>query len=593
MITYTIEHQQFNDFGMKKKTSESIMEILTFTGLSCSGKTFLMESLRTTSPDKFGQPIGITTRQPRVGEIPGADYIFLSKEEFEKLIEEKKLVAHVVYHDHYYGTRVEDILKLNEQGIIAMVPSAPDMVYAIKELHGDNVHLNSLYLNTPLEDINDRLKLRHFKEQHDWLQANPASNNKEKSDFFSKNMSIYDVRFGGIVHDSKYWPRGLIEEWEGTDKHIKYNFFLSKEDLRLVNEKEINDLYHKIKLIKNNPKQSLEKSMPSPTFKKPVRIIAIVGRSASGKSTLANELKAEYGLKEATSFTSRKARKGEVNGVAYHFVSQSEFAKRVADGEFVEHVEFNNHSYGLHRDEVMKIATEGKPVLAVVEPNGLNQIANYVYKQNMKALNDPTLPPWEVSAVWLNAPDDVLLTRLADRALADYKDATSTKEKQKVLITLGERWLSSNSVEREWELEARKEKDYVEYPQKLADPMEIPTYFNMVEMNIEAIDGALKDKATATNSSSVRDLLKSFAAHWISERFEEEDVKTALVKFDAPMEYDYRFERFDDTLDKNIMKKVVQMIGVSLKEEENFTEEDRDDYQSKAMINASKKSRMP
>jgi guanylate kinase len=45
-----------------------------------------------------------TTRAPRPGEQNGVSYNFVTREEFQKMIDEKKLVEHNLYADNYYGT---------------------------------------------------------------------------------------------------------------------------------------------------------------------------------------------------------------------------------------------------------------------------------------------------------------------------------------------------------------------------------------------------------------------------------------------------------------------------------------------------------
>lgn len=48
--------------------------------------------------------ISMTTRQPREGEVDGVDYFFKTKEEFQQLIKEDKLLEWAEYVGNYYGT---------------------------------------------------------------------------------------------------------------------------------------------------------------------------------------------------------------------------------------------------------------------------------------------------------------------------------------------------------------------------------------------------------------------------------------------------------------------------------------------------------
>ncbi len=57
-----------------------------------------------------------TTRSPRPDEKNGIDYIFKTKEEFEKLIEEDAFLEHAIVHGHYYGTPKKEVFELLEDG---------------------------------------------------------------------------------------------------------------------------------------------------------------------------------------------------------------------------------------------------------------------------------------------------------------------------------------------------------------------------------------------------------------------------------------------------------------------------------------------
>lgn len=55
--------------------------------------------------------ISATTREPREGEKNGIDYFFLTKEEFEKKIEENGLLEYEKIHNNYYGTLISEVEK--------------------------------------------------------------------------------------------------------------------------------------------------------------------------------------------------------------------------------------------------------------------------------------------------------------------------------------------------------------------------------------------------------------------------------------------------------------------------------------------------
>jgi guanylate kinase len=92
-----------------------------------------------------------------------------------------------------------------------------------------------------------------------------------------------------------------------------------------------------------------------------IPVLVITGPSGVGKGTLIKRLLERIpGLQLAVSATTRKPREGEVNGVDYHFLSDVDFDRRVAAGEFVEHAEYAGSRYGTLRSEL------GRPARAVV-----------------------------------------------------------------------------------------------------------------------------------------------------------------------------------------------------------------------------------
>lgn len=97
-------------------------------------------------------------------------------------------------------------------------------------------------------------------------------------------------------------------------------------------------------------------------------MIVIVGESASGKSTVAQQLVEHYDFKQIITYTTRPPRKGEKDGIDYHFVTDEEFAKLKAEGFFAETAKYNEWSYGSAKKDY-KMDT-----VAVLTPRGLRSI---------------------------------------------------------------------------------------------------------------------------------------------------------------------------------------------------------------------------
>ena len=71
-------------------------------------------------------------------------------------------------------------------------------------------------------------------------------------------------------------------------------------------------------------------------------IIVLVGKTASGKTTVANELCKNHGYKRIITYTTRPMRDNEVQDVDYHFISDEEFNKMVKNNEFTEYKRYDS-----------------------------------------------------------------------------------------------------------------------------------------------------------------------------------------------------------------------------------------------------------
>jgi guanylate kinase len=101
----------------------------------------------------------------------------------------------------------------------------------------------------------------------------------------------------------------------------------------------------------------------------------ITGPSGVGKGTLIRGLMQRLPqLELSVSATTRAPRPGEREGVDYHFLSDQEFDRRVAAGDFVENAEYSGHRYGTLRSELDRRTEAGVPVVLEIEVQGARQV---------------------------------------------------------------------------------------------------------------------------------------------------------------------------------------------------------------------------
>jgi guanylate kinase len=109
-------------------------------------------------------------------------------------------------------------------------------------------------------------------------------------------------------------------------------------------------------------------------------VLVVTGPSGAGKGTLIHELVERVpGIEVTVSATTREQRLGERDGREYWFLSDEEFLRRVADGEFLEQVEYvSGHRYGTLRSELERIAGNGHVPLLELETEGALRVKHEV-----------------------------------------------------------------------------------------------------------------------------------------------------------------------------------------------------------------------
>ncbi|MBQ8634956.1 guanylate kinase [bacterium] len=164
-------------------------KLIIFTGPSGVGKGTILADFFKKADNNIVYSISNTTRTPRDGEINGMHYFFVSKQEFEKMIEENQFLEHACYSGNYYGTNKKFVdekikegksvlLEIELQGALQVMQKRPDAI--------------TIFIKPPsFEELENRLRGRHTESEESiqkrLLAAHDELNNADKFHYIIEN----------------------------------------------------------------------------------------------------------------------------------------------------------------------------------------------------------------------------------------------------------------------------------------------------------------------------------------------------------------------------------------------------------------------
>lgn len=191
--------------------------VLVLSAPSGAGKSSLIKSLA--QKQQLQYSISYTTRAPRLGEVEGKDYYFVTQEQFFYLMKGGAFVETTKIHGHYYGTPWKNFLQkesaFDEEHWVTLDIDIPGFL-ALKEKIPS---LLSIFILPPsLSALQDRIKQRQPTISSHELRTRLESAQQE-----ILQAALYDYT---IINDD--FDRALNE----------LNFILSCEKLKNTRRKK-------------------------------------------------------------------------------------------------------------------------------------------------------------------------------------------------------------------------------------------------------------------------------------------------------------------------------------------------------------------
>lgn len=134
--------------------------VVVISGPSGSGKTTIVSRLLAESPVPLVKSISATTRPPRVGEVDGREYRFLSPEEFAARRDRGEFLEHAEVHgrDCWYGTLKSEVDRARAAGAWVLLEIDVQGAMRVEEQYPDAI---TIFLTTPSDQTyEERLRAR-------------------------------------------------------------------------------------------------------------------------------------------------------------------------------------------------------------------------------------------------------------------------------------------------------------------------------------------------------------------------------------------------------------------------------------------------
>ncbi|MBU4184659.1 MAG: guanylate kinase [Proteobacteria bacterium] len=145
--------------------------------------------------------------------------------------------------------------------------------------------------------------------------------------------------------------------------------------------------------------------------------------SGVGKTTLCRAvLDRTPNLFYSVSYTTRKPRKGEQNGIDYYFITEDDFKNRIKNGKWAEWAEVYGNYYGTSSEFIDKVLASGRDILLDIDFQGTLQILDRYHESITIFIMPPSLDILKLRLESRGTDSKLAISRRIDAAEKEMKN---------------------------------------------------------------------------------------------------------------------------------------------------------------------------
>lgn len=160
--------------------------IVILSGVAGAGKDTIKQELIKRMSNVVSLP-SYTSRQMRPGDVEGETYNFVTKKEFEEMIENNDFYEYDIHHDNYYGTSRKLLNEKIKEGKIIVKDIDVNGTENLVKLLGEDTRIVTIFLRVPKEELRRRLENRVDKPSEEEIEMRLG-----RFDYEESKIPLYD-----------------------------------------------------------------------------------------------------------------------------------------------------------------------------------------------------------------------------------------------------------------------------------------------------------------------------------------------------------------------------------------------------------------